>query len=403
MLSGNMISQLIPFIIAPILTRIFNPVEFAVVANFMAIVGILGIIATGRLELAVPLPKEHSTAQNLVFTGLVITGLLGILSIAFPLFGDTIGRWYNDDVLPVYLWLVPISVISYGFLGLANNWALRHRRFRNLSAGKISQSLINNVLAAVLGYLGWGIYGLITAWLLSQYIGVLVVLIGVDRKVKRRDFNILTIKTTLREYKDFPLINSLHAFTDIFATQFLLFWLIVHFFGSYELGLFAMMHRYVRAPIVIITSSVSQLFYVEAGKALNEDRSIIPILLKTVRTSILFAIPFVLVIIGFGPMIFKWYLGAEWERAGVYAQSMVPILFMMFVVSPISGIPILLNRQKAGFLWSLFAYTLALTALFLAARTGMSFGHAIWFYSGGFCVYYIAILIWYYRIATQKR
>jgi O-antigen/teichoic acid export membrane protein len=39
MLSGNTLSQLIPFIIAPILSRIFSPEEFAVLANFMAIVG----------------------------------------------------------------------------------------------------------------------------------------------------------------------------------------------------------------------------------------------------------------------------------------------------------------------------------------------------------------------------
>ncbi len=47
-----------------------------------------------------------------------------------------------------------------------------------------------------------------------------------NRKVNVRNYNITTIKTTVKEYRDFPMINSLHAFTDIFATQFVLFWII---------------------------------------------------------------------------------------------------------------------------------------------------------------------------------
>ena len=65
MLSGNTLSQLIPFIIAPILSRIFSPEEFAVLANFMAIVGVIGIISTGRLEHAVPIPQDHKKAQEI--------------------------------------------------------------------------------------------------------------------------------------------------------------------------------------------------------------------------------------------------------------------------------------------------------------------------------------------------
>ena len=226
MLSGNTVSQLIPFLIAPILSRTFSKEEFAVLANFMAIVGVIGIVATGRLELAIPLPKEKKRAQEIAFTGFMITLGLGLLSILLPIFAFQVGTLYTDPHLSKYFWLVPLSVISYGFLGLTNNWNLRHERFHSLSIGKIGQSIVNNGLAAILGYIGWGIDGLIISWLLSQYVNIFILLVGVDRKVKTKDFSILTIKSTLKEYKDFPMINSLHAFSDIFFTQFLLFWII---------------------------------------------------------------------------------------------------------------------------------------------------------------------------------
>jgi O-antigen/teichoic acid export membrane protein len=48
MLSGNTVSQVIPFFIAPILSRTFSREEFAVLANFMAIVGVIGIVSTKK-------------------------------------------------------------------------------------------------------------------------------------------------------------------------------------------------------------------------------------------------------------------------------------------------------------------------------------------------------------------
>lgn len=401
MLSGNTLSQLIPFIIAPILSRLFSPEEFAVLANFLAIVGVIGIISTGRLELAVPIPIEHKKAQEIVYSGFIITLGLGIISILIPVFAYQIGALYNDKQLPEYLWLVPFSIISFGLLGLTNNWNLRQERFHLISIGKITQSIINNGLAAILGYIGWGVNGLIIAWLLSQYVNILVLLFGVNRKVNYKDFGVLTLKNTLREYKDFPLINSLHAFTDIFVTQFLLYWLISSYFGFLELGLFAMMNKYVKAPIVLISSSVSQLFYVEAGKAINSGQSLFSILKKTVRTSIIFGIPFIVVLLFFGPIIFKLYLGDKWEIAGAYARCISPMLLLYFILSPISGLPILLNKQKNAFVISLIGYTFTILAIFLGIWFNFSFEKTLWIYGGAFALFYLGNLIWYYSLIKK--
>ncbi len=402
MLSGNTMSQVIPFVVAPILSRIFSPEEFAVLANFMAIVSVIGIISTGRLELAVPIPVEQKKAQDIVFTGFVITLLLGILSILIPLFAYQIGEMYNDSQLPKYLWLVPLAVISFGLLGLTSNWNLRHERFHLLSLGKIIQSVVNNGLAALLGYIGWGIDGLIISWLLSQYVNILILLIGVNRKVYYKDYGILTLKTTLKEYKDFPLINSLHAFSDIFITQFLLYWIISTYFGFLELGLFAMMNKYVKAPIVLISSSVSQLFYVEAGKAINKGESLVPIIKKTIRTSVLFAIPFTIILLLAGPIVFKLYLGEKWEIAGVYAQCLAPMLFLYFILSPISGLPILLNKQKKAFVFTLFGYSLTVIALFVGVWLKMKFVYSLWLYSGAFTLFYLFNLTWYFLMVRKR-
>ena len=402
MLSGNTVSQVIPFFIAPILSRTFSREEFAVLANFMAIVGVIGIVSTGRLELAVPIPQEHKKAQEIAFTGFLITLGLGLISLLIPLFAYQIGQLYDDSILPEYLWLVPLAVISYGLLGLTNNWNLRHERFHLISIGKISQSIVNNGLAAMLGFIGWGVNGLIIAWLLSQYINIVILLVGVNRKIKYKDFGLISLKTTLKEYKDFPLINSLHAFSDIFITQFLLFWMISSYFGLIELGLFAMMNKYIKAPIVLVSSSVSQLFYVEAGKAINKGISLFPIIKKTVRTSVLFAIPFTVVLISLGPEIFRWYLGEKWEIAGVYAQYLSPMLFLYFVISPISGLPILLQKQKQAFIFSLIGSSFTILIFFLGIYFKLQFVQTLFLYGLAFTAFYLLTLLWYFTLIKKR-
>ena len=398
MLSANVLGQMIPFLIAPVLSRIFSPVDFAVQANFLAIVNLLGIVATGRLELAIPLPKEHRRAQDLVFTGGIITLALTLLSMLIPLFSVEIGEWYEDTILPDYLWLVPLSVMSVGLLGIANNWILRGQKYSVISAGKVAQSLINNGLAALLGYIGWGVSGLIIAWLISQFVNAGMLGIFVNRKISRSDFSRQTITSTLSEFRDFPMINSLHAFTDVFVTQFLLFWLIAVNFGQIELGLFALMYRYVRAPIVLITSSVSQLYYVEAGKALQEGKSALPMMMRTLRTTFMFAVPFIVVLLLFGPQLFRWYLGAEWEQAGEYARCISPMLFLYFLVSPVSGTPILRGKQKQAFLFSLIGYGLSTLGLLSALFFNWKFSTALWMYSGAYSLYQIFLLVWYRQL-----
>ena len=402
MLSGNTVSQVIPFFIAPILSRTFSREEFAVLANFMAIVGVIGIVSTGRLELAVPIPQEHKKAQEIAFTGFLITLGLGLISLLIPLFAYQIGQLYDDSILPEYLWLVPLAVISYGLLGLTNNWNLRHERFHLISIGKISQSIVNNGLAAMLGFIGWGVNGLIIAWLLSQYINIVILLVGVNRKIKYKDFGLISLKTTLKEYKDFPLINSLHAFSDIFITQFLLFWMISSYFGLIELGLFAMMNKYIKAPIVLVSSSVSQLFYVEAGKAINKGISLFPIIKKTVRTSVLFAIPFTVVLISLGPEIFRWYLGEKWEIAGVYAQYLSPMLFLYFVISPISGLPILLQKQKQAFIFSLIGSSFTIFIFFIGIYFKLQFVQTLFLYGLAFTAFYLLTLLWYFTLIKKR-
>ncbi|MGV3629944.1 MAG: lipopolysaccharide biosynthesis protein [Bacteroidota bacterium] len=403
MLSGNTFSQVIPFLLAPFLARFITREEFADFSNFMAIVGIFGIVATGRLEMAITLPKEQTKAQKIVYSGLVISLALSVISVILFFFREQIASWYNSTTLSDFIWMIPLSVLSIGLLAINSNISLRLKKFRHLSIGKVSQSLVNNGAAVFLAYVGMGVYGLIVSWLFSQYIHVLYLYFNFYREFAFRWFGSGVIKETLVEYKDFPLVNSFHAFMDMFATQFVLFWVITSYYGKIELGLFAMMVKYVKAPIVLVSSSVSQLYFVEASNAVNEQRSLVPITLKTLKTSTFFAVPFAVILWFFAPWIFKVYLGKDWEMAGEYAKCLIPMFFLYFIASPISSTPIIFNRQKRAFVISLAGYILTLLSIILAVYLKWTFLQVLWLYGASFAIYYLVLLLWYLKLIQTTR
>ncbi len=399
-----MISQLIPFVVASFLTRIYLPTQFGLFSNVLAISTLFGIVSCGRLELAIPLPKEKNKAQDILFTSLVFTAVVTVVSFLIYLFSSSIGDFYNDVNLPNYLFYVPICVLSFGLLGVTNNWILRNKQYKVLSSIKISQSIINNFGALLLGYVGFGVHGLLISWLLSQFIPVVYILFKEKINWDKNRFNKSVIIEVVKNYRDFPLINSFHAFTDIFATQVILFWMISTFFGESDLGMFTQMNKYVKAPVILITSSVSQMFYVEVSKAINDGKLVMPFLKQTLKTTVFFAIPFILVLFFFAPQMFSVFFGKkfiDYALAGEMARCNIPILFFMFIVSPISGLPILFKKQKKAFLLSVIGYLFGLSGLYLGAYFDFGIYKSLLIYSFLFSVYYIMLLTWYIQLIKK--
>ena len=401
MLSGNSIGQIVPLIVAPILGRIYLPEDFAVQANFIAIVSLIGIISAGRFDLAFVLPKKNKHAQTLFIISSIILSVLFILSILIYVFREAIGKWYDDDVLPTFLIFVPIALFSYAFYNMQANWMLRERKFALISMNRIVQSITNNGVAVLLGYLGWGVSGLIYGWILSNLISIVMFLPAIRKSWVPFKWNRKFARSLVRKYKDFPTINSLHAFTDILASQFLIFWLITHEFGALVLGLFSIMNRYVRAPIQLVSSAVSQLYYSEASKKKREKKDVTSIQNRTLKTALLFALPFGIIVLLFGPTLFSWYLGEKWKLAGVFAQIMAPALFFQFLTSPISATPIIFNKQKQAFGLSVLGYAAGLIVLFGLSQMNYSFEKVLIGYSIVMSLYYITLITWYLYLAKK--
>ena len=85
LMTGTTIAQAIPIAISPILTRIYTPEDFGVLALFVAITTIFGTIANGRYELAIMLPKKDEDAINIFALGFIITCFISLILLILVL------------------------------------------------------------------------------------------------------------------------------------------------------------------------------------------------------------------------------------------------------------------------------------------------------------------------------
>lgn len=401
MLTGNTISQVIPFFAASLLTRIFLPEEFGLFSHVLAISTMCGIVSCGRLELAIPLPKEDEKAKEILFLSVIFTISITILSFVIYFFIDHLSLFYKNNQLKTYLFYVPFLVLGIGTSNFSTNWILRNRNYKSISIIKIVQAIINNFGALLLGIYGFGVNGLILSWLGSMFLPIVYLL-----TIEKIDLNFSRIKkenliNTFKDYKDFPMFNSLHSFIDIFATQVVLFWLISYYFGEQNLGLFTQMNKYVKAPIILITSSLSQVFYVEVNKAILSQENLIPYFNKTLKSALLFAIPFCIIIYFFGEKGFSFFLGKkfiDYAEAGKMAVALMPMLFSMFIVSPLSVIPNIVNKQRRAFVLGLFFHCISLLVIIILIKLNKTFLTTLLYYSISTVILYAVLVVWYYKL-----
>src|SRR5690606_41413382 len=98
----------------PILTRLYSPEDFGVLAVYASVLALISVVSCLRLEIAIPIPKERSQAIDLLFLSLLSALLVTTLSFAVVVcFADQI-HGLTHGQLKGYLWLIPAGVLLSG-------------------------------------------------------------------------------------------------------------------------------------------------------------------------------------------------------------------------------------------------------------------------------------------------
>ena len=397
LMTGTTIAQAIPIAISPILTRIYTPEDFGVFALYVGIVNFIAVVATARYEMAIVLPKSGKEAINILALSILITlTIVFVITFMIIFFKESILNTLNADGLGNILYLVPLSILLAGLAQSFNYWSNRKEYFKNMSNAQISQSISIGVCQPLFKFIGIN-SGLILGNMVGRFVSVFVL---IHKFIKNDTTSLQYVKKEVMieqmiKYKDFPLVNSLHAFSDIARNSGAVV-LISSFFGSTILGFYSLSLRVLQVPIGIIGSALGQVLYKKFSSLHNDNQPFYPYVKAIMIKLVLIALPTFGILFFIAPDLFAFVFGEKWRVAGEYSQILIPYLFMNFLISPISSIPIILQQQKSIFLISLVGNLMYILAFILFNFLAFSQVLMLLSISQGF--FYLYVIYWYYKI-----
>lgn len=399
--SGNVIAQAIPFLAEPLLARMYSPADFAVLAVYLSIANLFSIVATARYELAIMLPKEDRKAVNVLGLSVLISFAVSALAfVVVLLFNANICKILNNEDVSSYLYLVPLSVLSVAWYQIFNYWNSRKKRFQNVMFSKTTQSVSNVSVSLALAVKS---LGLVMGQFLGYLFGSFVLMFAFLRKDKDK-LSMITkkeMKEVAIEYQDFPKINTIHAFFDVLKQSGEVF-LLSYFYIKDNVGLHSRTLRLLFAPSSMIGSAVGQVFYQKGTETFHNGGDLRALVIKVLKIMALIALPVFLMVAIFGDDLFAWFLGEEYRMAGYYGRYLAPWLFFNFITMPISQIPLIVQKQKTAFLFSICGHSLYLLAVIIGGlNNNILLGFTL--LSIFSSTYYLIIIVWFIKISGIKK
>ncbi|WP_303905157.1 oligosaccharide flippase family protein [Thiohalomonas denitrificans] len=392
---GTAVGQGIVILASPLLTRLYGPEDFGLLAVYTALLGITTVVSSLRYQLAIPLPESDEEAAHVVALSLlVVLGMALLTALATFLFRHTIAEALNAPALADFLWLLPVGVLLTGIYQVFNYWAIRTGAFSAVARTKLMQgfSMVGVQLAGfTLGPL---------ALLLGQVTGHAAGVTGLGTLAVRQRWNVFKrvrlpgIGQAARRYKHFPLFSTWGSVFNAVGQQ-LPFLLLAALFSSGAAGVYLLAQRVLTAPMGLIGKGIADVFFSSAAEA--RRNGVLGDLVADIHEKLAhIAMPPTLILALAGPEIFAIAFGQEWRQAGLFAQWMAPWGYLVLVTSPLSTLFSVLEKQFHEMLFQGLLLGTRLVALLFGAYLGdVLIAVALFSLSSAAC--YLVFLIWLMR------
>ena len=396
LLLGSGFAQLLAMLALPVLSRLYEPSDFGLLGTYLAIIGIAGTLSLLRYDLAIPLPeKDSEAAAVLVLCLFVMLVFTGIISSVLWFFRHELSELFSSPMLPSIMGLVPFGIIGWGGFQALSAWASRRGHFAGLSRCIGGQAVVQSGAQTALGTGHLTLLGLPIGNLLGQW-GAFLVLGGFIAKLDRNLFagiRFSGVWVQAARFYRFPAVSFWSGIVNV-LNLYLPFLLFAGFFGEVFAGLYLLGFRVLQMPLNLLGRSVAQVFFPEAVRS-HRQHNLPATTAELLHFLIAVGLPGILLIGAGAPEFFSLVFGQEWRKAGEMAMWMSPWLALVFVTSPLSNLPFVLERQGQEFSMQLIMLAVRIGSLVVGALVGGetvalgAFAMASFFLRGGYLIWLI--------------
>lgn len=363
---GTTLAQLVTVLAMPMLSRLYTPAEFGLLAVFMGVVAVVATFVTLRYEINILIPKINQEAEQVVFLSLSLAGFVGLLvsMIAWILpyaMRDSLGV----GVLKEWLTWACLIGLCVATTATAFGWLNRVQLYKKMAQLRILQSLLFSGAA-----LFFGAWGFKDGLLVAQVSSVLLVVLLIGRYLPTPSWSYLrSIPSLAYKYRDTPKYILPTALLDAITLQLPII-LIVAWYGTSEAGQFSLAWRVLILPASFVGVAIGQVFFQRFSAIWPDAQRAWALLIKTWKILALIGFLPMIVLVIFGENFFSLIFGPNWAESGKMAAVLAPMLFASLLHSPTSTTSIVLGLQRTVFFLAIAILIYRPLSLYIGWRLG---------------------------------
>lgn len=403
LVTGTAIAQILAIVASPILTRLYTPDDFGILALFISISSVLSIAVCGRYELAIMLPKKDKYAINIFALGFVIACFVSILFlILFTIFNDLFTKLFNNQKISFWLYFIPLFVFFSGLFNLLSYFNNRTKNYIDLKNATIIKSAVIVIVQIGAGFMKIGVSGLIIGMIISSLSANIRLLKNVVKnKILISSISKIKMIALAKKYKNFPKYSiGAHTIETLSGSMHII--LFSSFFDASVVGFLFLTERCLNLPISVISGAIARVFFQNASVEYTNHSECVNLYKTLFKKLFLFAlIPLVLVFL-FAPFVFSVIFGEEWRVAGEYARILSMLYFVRFIHSPLSVMYMIAQKQKIELYWQIYLFVSLAGAISLGYFLSKDVLITLSCFTVAYLIAYIINIILTYSFAKGK-
>ena len=402
LVTGTVLAQALGILVMPIVTRLFAPEAFGIVALFTSMTGIVGVVVCLRYELAIMLPESNEEAVNILGVSLLSVIIMTALSALIVWLGsEKIISLLRAPALKDYLWLVPVTIFFQGLFLALNYWNSRTKHFGRLSVAQIISSFTTQTTKLAAGFAGFVNGGVL---IVTSVLGSIVSTAMLGGQIWRDDKKLFLdhirwkpIGKGYVRFSKFAIIDTWGILMNSISWQ-LPALMLSSFFSTAIVGHYALGLAVTQGPLGIISGALLQVFYQKACDEKNAKGNNGELVEKMMDALFFIGLLPTMVFSMVGEEVFTVIFGGRWFEAGRYAQILAPWLFFWFVSSPLSTLFSVYERQGAA----LSVHSLILVTRIISLYIGGLYQNiylALGLFSATGIIAYCFVAVWNIRLS----
>lgn len=400
---GTAAGQLILFLASPILSRIYTPEEYGVLAIYTLLISTLSILSTLKLELAMQTEEKDTRSIFIVKISLVFNIIFSLfLLIIFHSQKELLCKLLKIPLESSgFFYFIPIGVFALGLNRINSSLYIRNKNFNDLK-----KLFVSNSILMVFIQMGLGVLKVIpNSLIIGDAIGRLITNI---RAIKGKLTNSKTPKLSfpnvievIKEKRKYVFLSTSSEFLFVLVNQSIPFLLIL-FYSPILAGYYTFGLKIVNAPMVLIGKSISQVYISEIRTETKRYSKINNLFNQIVKRLIVTAILPYSLLFFFGPEIFSIIFGSEWSYSGELMSIMSLLFFVEIIVYPLTVTLEVLEKQNFLFFWQLSRgiTTIALFSVldFLEVKVELT----LFVVSLLLVIFYVIVFVYIKKVITSK-